>query len=75
MAKQLGIETLAEGIETEEQYEVFKKLGCNKLQGFLFDKPNTLEYILNTFRSGNGIPFEDTEDKERYEIKRTKQGV
>lgn len=39
MAKELGIHTLAEGVETQEQYEFLKRIGCEKLQGYLFGKP------------------------------------
>ena len=42
MAKELGIHTIAEGVETEEQYEFLKRIGCEKLQGFLFGRPEPL---------------------------------
>ena len=43
MAKELGIHTLAEGVETREQYEFLKKIGCEKLQGYLFGKPKPVD--------------------------------
>ena len=39
MAKELGIHTLAEGVETQEQYDFLRRIGCEKLQGYLFGKP------------------------------------
>lgn len=39
MAKELGIHTLAEGVETQEQYDFLRSIGCEKLQGFLIGKP------------------------------------
>ena len=36
MSKVLGIETVAEGVETEEQVELLKGFGCDYLQGFFF---------------------------------------
>ena len=39
MAKEIGIQTLAEGVETEEQLEFLKTIGCEKVQGYLFGKP------------------------------------
>ena len=39
MAKSLGIHTLAEGVETEEQKEFLLKAGCEGQQGFLLSKP------------------------------------
>jgi EAL domain-containing protein (putative c-di-GMP-specific phosphodiesterase class I)/GGDEF domain-containing protein len=43
MAKRLGIHTLAEGVETEEQYEYLKRIGCELIQGYYFSKPIPLE--------------------------------
>ncbi len=39
MARSLNITTLAEGIETEEQWRSLRKLGCNYGQGYCFSKP------------------------------------
>jgi diguanylate cyclase (GGDEF)-like protein len=39
MAKELGVNTLAEGVETKEQLEFLKTKGCNFVQGFYFSKP------------------------------------
>ncbi|MEO5809009.1 MAG: EAL domain-containing protein [Sphingomicrobium sp.] len=39
LARGLGIETTAEGIETAEQAEVMRRLGCSQLQGYLFGRP------------------------------------
>lgn len=39
MAKQIGIQTLAEGVETKEQYEFLRQIGCEKIQGFYFGRP------------------------------------
>ena len=43
MAKELGIHTLAEGVETKEQYEFLRRIGCEKLQGYYFGKPKPVE--------------------------------
>ena len=39
LARNLGMEVIAEGIETEEQYKQLKMLGCEYGQGFLFSCP------------------------------------
>lgn len=43
MAKRLGIKTVAEGIETEEQVEYLGQIGCDMIQGYYFEKPLVLE--------------------------------
>ncbi len=39
MAKSLGIQTLAEGVETKEQMDFLKSIGCEKVQGFYYGCP------------------------------------
>ena len=39
MANALDLEVLAEGIETEEQSELLRKLGCHIAQGYFYSKP------------------------------------
>lgn len=37
--KQLGMVSLTEGVETLEQYEFLRSIGCDMVQGFYFSKP------------------------------------
>ncbi|WP_313995124.1 bifunctional diguanylate cyclase/phosphodiesterase [uncultured Selenomonas sp.] len=46
MAKELGMHTLAEGVETEEQFEFLREIGCEKVQGYLFSPPIPMEEII-----------------------------
>ncbi len=39
LAKSFGLDLVAEGIETLEQCEKLKELGCKKVQGYYFSKP------------------------------------
>ena len=39
LAKELKMHTLAEGVETAEQLEFLRAIGCEKIQGYLFGKP------------------------------------
>jgi diguanylate cyclase (GGDEF)-like protein len=39
----LGMDVIAEGVETEDQYEKLAALGCLKYQGYLFGKPKPVE--------------------------------
>ena len=41
MVKKLGLETVAEGVETQEQYDYLKRIECDNIQGFLTGKPMT----------------------------------
>ncbi len=45
MVKKLGFETVAEGVETEEQYEYLKNIHCDNIQGFYLGKPMPKEEI------------------------------
>jgi diguanylate cyclase (GGDEF)-like protein/PAS domain S-box-containing protein len=49
MAKSLGIDVIAEGVETEEQKQLLIDYGCKNFQGYLFAKPmpiNDFEALL-----------------------------
>ncbi len=39
MVKALGFESIAEGVEEEEQYRYLDTIGCDAIQGYLFSKP------------------------------------
>jgi EAL domain-containing protein (putative c-di-GMP-specific phosphodiesterase class I) len=51
MGRNLGLEVIAEGVETTAQADVLKAEGCPELQGFLFSKPlpaNAFEHFLRS---------------------------
>ena len=39
MARKMGIRTVAEGVETEEQLAFLRSAECDEAQGFLFSRP------------------------------------
>ena len=39
MAHGLRLEVIGEGVETAEQWEFLRRLGCNYVQGYYFGKP------------------------------------
>ena len=57
MAKQIGIQTLTEGVETEEQFEFLRNIGCEKVQGSLFGAPMPYLRCLETVKE-RGISWE-----------------
>lgn len=47
IADGLGIDIIAEGAETERQFEILQKLGCKYVQGYYFYKPMPFSQFLN----------------------------
>ena len=47
LANRLGMNTLTEGVETEAESKFLEKIGCERLQGYLFGKPYSLEDLEN----------------------------
>ena len=47
MAKQLGMTLIAEGVETEEQYEYVKSQGCHIVQGYYLSRPISFDDLCN----------------------------
>ena len=39
LASKLGMKTISEGVETEEQLKILESFGCDIVQGYLFSKP------------------------------------
>lgn len=66
IAAELGIETVCEGVETEEQVEFLKEIGCAKLQGYYYCKPIPLEDILDRYEKGVQIGFENPAESDYY---------
>ncbi len=67
MATSLGIDTICEGVETEEQAQFLQETGCTKLQGYYFCKPIPVEKILERYANGIQIGFEDPDELPYYE--------
>ena len=66
MAIGLGIETVTEGVETEEQREFLKEVGCTKLQGFYYCNAISAEQVFDRYRKGVQIGFENPAESEYY---------
>lgn len=58
-AHELGMMTVAEGIETQEYVNYMRKIGCDCIQGFVFYKPMPIEEFEERFVIGNEkVPLE-----------------
>ena len=66
MALALGVETVCEGVETREQAEFLREVGCTKLQGYYFCRPIPMEQILERYRKGVAIGFENPDEAEYF---------
>ncbi len=53
MAHNLGLQTIAEGIEREEQLYILKNEGCDLGQGYYFSKPLPEDEFLELLKKGN----------------------
>ena len=57
LAKSLALRTVAEGCETEISSSILKDLNCDKLQGYFFSRPVSIEELISEFQcvaSSNG---------------------
>ncbi|MEH6503603.1 MAG: EAL domain-containing protein [Cycloclasticus sp.] len=55
LAGNLGLTTVAEGVEHLEQQVVLQEMGCEQIQGYLFSKPMSPASIEETFFNGKDL--------------------
>jgi EAL domain-containing protein (putative c-di-GMP-specific phosphodiesterase class I)/GGDEF domain-containing protein len=53
MAEQLGLQTLAEGVETPGEHAMLAQLGCGGVQGFVLARPMPADDMVNWLRNYN----------------------
>lgn len=73
MAKNLDFDTIAEGVETQEQLEVLENFGCHTAQGYYFSRPlrpvDFLSFItLKETESASFSPKKHLEMEETYSL-------
>lgn len=55
LAHNMGLDVVAEGVETTEQLEILKSLNCDIIQGYIFGKPLTKEDSILYIEEGMNI--------------------
>ena len=69
MAMALGIDTICEGVETEDQVHFLQEIGCSKLQGFFFSKPLPEDYVLKYHHIADKLSgYENPRESSYFEL-------
>ncbi len=68
MAKWIGLQTIAEGVETDEQKRFLLNLGCYYAQGFYFSKPLPEEQFETLIKNPDNVRTESGEELEERTI-------
>ena len=53
LARELGIDVIAEGVETEEQLNLIQNWGCGEVQGYYYSRPLLPDMIAPLLRDGH----------------------
>ena len=54
LAEALGMETTAEGVETLDELDLVRLLGCSHIQGYIYEKPLNAEGVIARLGHGMG---------------------
>jgi EAL domain-containing protein (putative c-di-GMP-specific phosphodiesterase class I) len=55
LAGSMGMKTVAEGVSTEEQLQLVRQLGCDKVQGFIFSRPVSGATVKSMLRQNRNL--------------------
>ena len=67
MGRNLGLEVIAEGVETTAQADFLKAEGCHELQGYLFSKPLPAEAFEQVLQSRASVDSKRIQGGRRVE--------
>lgn len=66
LARGLGSDTVAEGVENENPVDFLNEVGCTKLQGYYYSKAVSFDANLDRYKNGVQIGFENPKEAEYY---------
>lgn len=69
IAREMGVHTLAEGMETEEQRLFLHEIGCELAQGYLFHKPEPLDATFHRIEAGQKPRAVETPEEREWLIR------
>ena len=70
VSRKLGIHTLIEGLENEDQLAFVREIGCELVQGFYYYRPESLDEILYRINGGQSIrPCETRPERQAFSRK------
>ena len=73
MAQAMGMRSTAEGVETQEQLDSLRALGCDDIQGFYFSPPKSAaDLIKDGYLDGVAVPEDDVKISRLSDHKRKK---
>jgi EAL domain-containing protein (putative c-di-GMP-specific phosphodiesterase class I) len=55
LAHNLRLKVIAEGVETREQLDYLRQLGCDQMQGYYFSRPVAFDAVLALMMAGRGL--------------------
>ena len=67
MAKAIGTRTLAEGVETKEQLDFLKGIGCGRIQGYYYGRPEPIDDMFRHLAEKN-VPVEPGRWRKFYDV-------
>jgi diguanylate cyclase (GGDEF)-like protein/PAS domain S-box-containing protein len=68
LARNLGLQTVAEGVENEEQLALLRTVGCDLIQGFFFSRPlSALDASSLLWKDTTSAAGESKPSKDRHE--------
>jgi diguanylate cyclase (GGDEF)-like protein/PAS domain S-box-containing protein len=59
MGQALGFNVIAEGVETEAQFDLLRQYGCQQFQGYLFSRPVEIEVLNTLLRNKKSAPTQN----------------